>query len=205
MELKEELESRSAPRIKKAAAKIYKQKLAGYEAALLSALEYLTQKPKSWQAQSEVIKALGVTGSNKSLPYLEELVGRELGATLLYRDLAFSICLLSDIPNKKLEYTIKTLGSSNDLLVSGTCAAILFSGYIPSEKEMTTILASVQDRDENEGQIMTPRCFIAAACYSWPAELTKRFLQKCTESTWQGLVEIANESLAGRRSQYVLI
>ncbi len=205
MEFREELESKSAPKIKKAAAKISKGKIEGYEFILLSSLKILIQKPKSWQAQSEVIKAIGITGTEKSLPYLKELSKQEFESTLLYRDLGFSICLLEDMSGDQLNYAASILDTSNDLLVSGVCAAILFSGYTPSSENIVKIIESVVDRDQNEGQLITPRCYIAAACYSWPAELTTNFLQKCASSSWSVLAEIANDSLAGKKSKYVLI
>jgi len=205
MEFNEDLESKSAPKIKKVAAKISKGKIEGYESLLLSSLKLLIQKPKSWQAQSEVIKAIGITGSEKSLPYLKELSKQEFESTLLYRDLGFSICLLEDMSGGQLNYTASILDTSNDLLLSGVCAAILFSGYTPNSEDIVKIIESVVDRDQNEGQMITPRCYIAAACYSWPAELTTSFLQKCANSSWSGLAEIANDSLASKKSKYVLI
>lgn len=205
MEFKEDLESKSAPKIKKAATKISKGKIEGYEALLLSSLKILIQKPKSWQAQSEVIKAIGITGTEESLPYLKELSKLKFDSTLLYRDLGFSICLLEDISSGKLNYTVSILDSSNELLLSGACAAILYSNYTPSSEEILRIIDSVAERDRNEGQVITPRCYIAAACYSWPAELTTSFLQKCASSSWSGLVQIANDSLVGEKSKYVLI
>lgn len=63
MEFKEELKSKSPPRIKKAAQKLAKSKFGGYEQLLLDALKCLVDRPNSWQAQSEVIKALGFVGS----------------------------------------------------------------------------------------------------------------------------------------------
>lgn len=205
MEFKEDLESKSAPKIKKAAAKISKGKIEGYESLLLSSLTLLIQKPKSWQAQSEVIKAIGITGTKKSLPYLKELSKQEFESTVLYRDLAFSICLLEDMSDGQLNYTTSILDTSKDLLLAGACAAILFSGYTPSSDDIVKIVESVVDRDQNEGQVITPRCYIAAACYSWPAELTTSFLKKCADSSWSGLAEIASDSLAGKKSKYVLI
>ncbi|MCH1923310.1 hypothetical protein L9G74_03055 [Shewanella sp. C32] len=205
MEFKEDLESKSAPKIKKAAAKISKGKIEGYESLLLSSLTLLIQKPKSWQAQSEVIKAIGITGTKKSLPYLKELSKQEFKSTVLYRDLAFSICLLEDMSEGQLNYTTSILDTSNDLLLAGACAAILFSGYTPSSDDIVKIVESVVDRDQNEGQVITSRCYIAAACYSWPAELTTSFLKKCADSSWSGLAEIASDSLAGIKSKYVLI
>ena len=205
MEFKEELESKSAPRIKKAAAKISKGKINGYESLLLSSLKLLIQKPKSWQAQSEIIKSIGITGTEKSLPYLKELSMQKFDSTVLYRDIGFSICLLEDISGGQLNYMASILDTSNDLLLSGACAAMLFSGYTPSSEDIIRIIESVVGRDQNEGQVITPRCYIAAACYSWPAELTASFLQKCANSSWSDLAEIANDSLAGKKSKYVLI
>jgi hypothetical protein len=205
MEFKVELETKSAPKIKKAAQKISKSKIVEYEDLLLSALEFLVLKPKSWKAQSEVIRAIGITGSNKSLSYLKELVLRDFDATILYRDLGFSICMLEDIENKSFEYLESILETTNVSLLSGACSSILLSGILPSESTIKSILNSVVEHDKNEGQVITPRCYIAAACYSWPRELTEVFLQRCTKSSWSGLVEIANDSLASKKTKYILV
>jgi len=205
MEFKLELESKSAPKIKKAAQKISKAKLEGYEELLLAALEILLLKPKSWKAQSEVIRAIGITGSKKSVPYLKSLALKDFVATVLYRDLSFSICMLQDINSEKFEYLESILETTNNSLLSGACSAILFSGVIPSNSTIKVLLSSIVDRDVNEGQVFTPRCYIAAACYSWPQELTKNFLQMCSKSSWSGLVEIANDSIAGKKTKYVLV
>ncbi|MCH1923950.1 hypothetical protein L9G74_05325 [Shewanella sp. C32] len=199
------LNSTSAAQIKKAATKIAKDKLVGYESQLLTALTVLMQKTKSWQAQSAVIKALGITGSDRSLPYLKELATQKFAATVLYRDLAFAIFLLQDLPADELSYTRSILDTSNDQLLAGACAAILFAGYTPNTTDIADIIDAVADRVQNEGQVITPRCYIAAACYCWPATLTRDFLQQCTASSWQGLVDIANDALAGNKTKYVLI
>lgn len=74
--------------------------------------------------------------------------------------------MLQDTNNKKVEYLNSILETSNDLLLAETCSAILFSGAIPSNNIITNILVSIVDRDVNEGQVITARCYIAAACYS---------------------------------------
>ncbi|TEW45723.1 hypothetical protein [Psychromonas algicola] len=60
MKYKLDLDSKSAPRISKAAKNISKSNLDGYEDLLLNALETLILKPQSWKAQSEVIRAIGI-------------------------------------------------------------------------------------------------------------------------------------------------
>lgn len=205
MEFKEELESKSVPRIKKAAEKIAKQKIAGYEALLLNALTLIIENPKSWQAQSHLIRAIGITGSDYSVPYLRELSSKEFGSTILYRDLGFAICRLSDLLHHKLDYLKSILFSHNVLLVSGSCSALLYEKIIPSENDMTEIMNAIVFVDSNESQIITPRCYIAALAYLWPASVTRPFLEKCAKSNWNGLVEIAASSLKCEKPKYVLV
>lgn len=205
MEYKVELESKSAPRIKKAAQKISKARLQGYEQLLLVALDTLISKPKSWEAQSKVIRTLGVTGSKKSLPYLNELSCKEFEATILYLDLGFSIFMLQDIANKEYKYLESILEQSNDSLLAGVCSAILFSEVIPPKGIITKLLSSTVGITKNEGQVISPRCYLAAACYSWPQELTQDFLQRCSKSTWSTLREISNDSMAGKKTKYALV
>lgn len=205
MEYKLDLESKSAPKIKKAAQKIFKAELQGYEKLLLGALDTLISKPRSWEAQSKVIRALGVTGSEKSLVYLKELTCKEFEATILYSDLGFSIFMLQDVPNKDFAYLESILNNSNDMFLAGACSGILFSGVIPPNGTITRLLSSIKGITENEGQVITPRCYIAAACYSWPKNLTQDFLQSCSKSSWSGLVEISNDSMAGKKTKYVLV
>ena len=131
-----ELSSKSIPKIKKSASKIAKKHTKGFEKELVYALEFLMQKPKSWLAQSEVIKAIGITGSSDSVPYLLDLSHQEYDASIIYRDLAFSICMLTDIKDKKLSYFDNILNSYNHMSISGACSALLYSGFIPKNEDI---------------------------------------------------------------------
>ncbi len=205
MEFREELESKSAPRIKKAASKIAKHEIAGYEDLLLSALKLLIEKPKSWQAQSQLIRAIGITGSDQSIPYLKELATLNFDSTVLYRDLGFAICRLNDLVHGKLEYLKSTFLSQNDLLISGSCSALLYEKVIPSESDMVEIMNAIVSIDNNEGKVITPRCYIAALAHLWPVSVTRPFLENCMQSEWTGLVEMAMSSLKGEKPYYVLV
>ncbi|RWX52764.1 hypothetical protein [Photobacterium chitinilyticum] len=205
MKIEQDLQSKSVPQIKRAVSKITKERLESYEEALLSALEFLISKPKSWRVLSLVIRAIGITGTTSSVPYLKELVKQDFEATVLYRDLGFSICLLADVANNRVNFLISLLDSSNELLLSGACSAILYSGFIPCEQDIKMVLDGVVKYDQCEGQVITSRCYIAAACYSWPQLHTKEFLKSCTKSSWAGLVDIANDSLSGKKTKYVLV
>ena len=188
MDLTEELESRTAPKIKKAAEKIAKQKIDGYEDFLLNALKLLIAKPKSWQAQSQLIRAIGITGSDHSVPYLKELATSNFDTTVLYKDLGFAICRLNDLLHSDLAFLKSILSSQNELLIAGACSALLYEKIVPSEDDMVEIMEATKSIDTNEGQVVTPRCYIAALAYLWPATVTRPFLELCLQSNWNGLV-----------------
>lgn len=205
MDIQEELESRSAPKIKKAAKTIAKQRIEGYDPLMLAALKSLIKKPKSWQAQSQLIRALGMTGSDDSVPYLKELAELRFEATVLYRDLGFAICRLNDLMHNKLEFIKSILTSPNESLIAGACSALLYEEIVPCENDMVEIMDAIKFIDSNEGQIITPRCYIAALAYLWPVETTHSFLALCAQSSWNGLVEIASSSLKGEKTKYILV
>lgn len=206
MEFNNELGSKSAPRIEKAARKIADDSVEGYEDVLISTLDFLFQKKtKSWKAQAEIIRAIGITGTEKVVPYLKELALKDFSSLVLYRYLGFSICLLEDIKSGNLSYLNSILKSSNQLLISGACSALLFSEFIPENKDIKNILKYVVNNCEDEGILITPRCYIAAACYSWPSGLTKAFLLTCAKSNFSILNEISKASLTGIKTKQVLI
>ncbi len=205
LEYIEALKTKSAPEIKKAATKIGKQKLQGYGDYLLDALQFVIAKPKSWQAQSEVIRALGITNCVEASEYLKELLQFNFKSTILYRDLGFSLCLLDDIHNNKLDFLKSTLSSGNESLISGACSALLYKKFVPSENDIELILESIISITTNEGQVITPRCYIAALAYLWPPHKSKEFLEACLHSKWNGLVEIAQSSIGGKKTRYVLV
>ena len=205
MDFHEELASKSAPRIRKAAEKIAKQNIQGHEEALLTALDSVIENSKSWQAQSKLIRAIGVTGSDASIPKLKELASSEFESTILYIDLGFAICRLNDLLHGNLEFIKSILHGQNTLLIAGACSASLYEKTVPSENEMLELMDAIETIDANEGQVITPRCYIAALAYLWPPAVTKSFLELCLESNWNGLVEIAESSINGEKPKYVLV
>lgn len=205
MDLQRELESGSAPKIKKAAAAIAKERLPGYEKPLQEALRSLASKPKSWSALSSVIRAIGLTGSTESVPLLKELAATPMDATVLFRDLSFAICMLEDIAQGRLSYLFSVLDAPSDLVVAGACSALLASGFVPERTSISKILEAVSSRTRDEERLITPRMYIAAACYCWPRDLTEPFLLSWQKAASPLMVELATDALAGRRTRRVLV
>ncbi len=204
MEFTHDLESGSSPRIRRAAQNIAKKQLDGYCPFLLEALTREIEKPKAWETQCALIKALGITHCEEALPVLENLIGREYEATVLYRELAFSIFILRNSSGSSLDFLFRSIEKGNALQIGGACSAILHEKIIPSRDEIKRIIAGIAPHTENEGRIITPRCYIAAVAYLWPKDETQAFLESCMHSKWPGLVEIAQDALQGKKPRMQL-
>lgn len=200
-----ELQSNSSARIEKAAKIVIKEKLTGLSNELLEALSTVIDKPKMWKSQSALIRAIGMTDCTNALPFLRELVGRKFDSTIIYRDLGFAITLLSDIFERNFIFYREAVNTRNVMLIAGCCSAILYSECLPSEEDVSVIISSISEIDADEGNIITPRCYIAAAAYKWPYPSVRPFLELCTRSKWSGLVDIANSSLHGSKCKQILV
>jgi len=200
-----DLKSGSSPKIRKAAQSIIKNKLTGYCPCLIEALTSEIEKKKAWQTQSHLIKAIGITYCTDALPLLNELIERTYEDTVLYRDLAFSILILDNTTELCLDFIFRSINKGNELQIAGACAAILYLRLIPSKEQITTIINGISSYTENEGRVITPRCYIAAVAHLWPITETEQFLKTCTNSSWPGLVEIAQYALQGKESKIQLV
>lgn len=205
MEHIQDLESGSSPKIKKAAEIIFKKKLQGYCSFLLQALTKEIEKPKAWNTQCQLIKAIANSNCTEALPTLKQLIDRDYKSTILYKELGFAIFILENTQELNLDFFYHSIHKGNKLQIYGVCAGILFKKIIPPRDDIKKIISGVSSYTENEGQIITARCYIAAVAHLWPKEETKDFLESCKKSTWGRLVEIADNALQGKESKIQLI
>lgn len=205
MEFINDLESGTSPRIRKAAEAIYRSNLQGYCSYLLQALIKEIEKPKAWKTQSILIKALSSSNCVDALPTLRQLVTRTYESTVLYKELGFAIFVLENVGELNLEFLYQSIHKGNVLQICGACAGILFKKITPPNEDIRKIIDGIAPYTQNEGQIITPRCYIAAVAHLWPKEETREFLQSCKLSAWKGLVEISDNALDGKESKIQLI
>jgi len=104
-----------------------------------------------------------------------------------------------------LSFLFESIEKGNDLQISGACSAILYKKIIPKENDIKKIISGVSIFTEDEGRKITPRCYIAAIAYIWPKNEVKGFLESCKESSWPGLVEIAQDALEGKEPKIQLV
>lgn len=205
MEYIKDLDSGSSPKIAKAAQNIIKRKIDGYSLYLLEALTKEIKKQKAWKSQCQLIKAIGITNCLEALPFLKELIENDYVHTVLYKELAFAIFMIENATELNLNFLFHSIKKGNDLQISGACSAILYKKIVPKKDDIEKIIIGISPYTENEGQKITPRCYIAAVAHLWPKEETHNFLEKCKKSNWAGLVEIAEYALQGKESKIQLI
>ena len=205
MEHIKDLESGSSPKIRKAANNIFKKKSRGYCYHLIEALNKEIEKPKAWKTQCQLIKAIAVTDCIAALPTLKQLIEREYDSTILYKELGFAIFILENTKKMNLDFLYQSIEKGNELQICGACAGVLFKKAIPPKEDIRKIISGISKYTENEGCIITPRCYIAAIAHLWPKEETTEFLESCTNSQWSGLVEISSNALQGIESKIKLI
>ncbi len=205
MELIEDLQSDSSPRIRKAAETIAKEKHQGYCAYLLQALKKEIEKPKAWTTQCQLIKTIASSNCLDAVPTLKSLVDREYESSILYKELGFAIFVLENGGDLNLSFLYESIHKGNELLISGACAGVLFKKIVPPVEDIRRIVSGITRYTENEGQKLTPRVYIAAVAHLWPKEETRDFLEACQSSVSKTLVEIANNALRGKESKIQLV
>ncbi|WLQ16620.1 hypothetical protein O5O45_11890 [Hahella aquimaris] len=205
MEYIKDLESGSSPKVRKAAEAIYKNKLQGYCPYLIQALTKEIEKEKAWRTQCQLIKAIAGSGCTEALQILNQLLDEKFESTILYKELGLAIFILQSTERESLEFLLMSIRKGNVHQICGACAVVLKKKVVPGSEDIRRILRGIQPYTMNEGAVITPRCYIAAVAYLWPQEETRDFLESCKTSTWNGLVEIADNSLQGKESKTQLI
>ena len=93
-ELVELLKRPRPPKRRSAARRLRKLRNVQAGKALLDVLKREVQDPRTWEAQYQMIMALGECGHREALPYLYELAPREFEATMIYTGLGDAIVRL---------------------------------------------------------------------------------------------------------------
>jgi hypothetical protein len=204
-QLLENLASTSSAKIIKAASFIEKRRLPDYGEALLAAFERQILKSEAWQSQCQLIKTLAVIRYQTAAEYFQTLLRQDFAATKVVMMLSFAVTVLLYGRKLSTDFIFDNLETHNVPIIEGACAGILYLELVPSSIQIRQILRWVSPLVENEGQVISPRTYIAAVAHLWPIAETKEFLESCKSSKSQTLVEIASYALQGKRSKFVLI
>ena len=178
MDYVDELTSGRTPLVKKAAKKILKGKLKGYEPFLHQALEGEMEKPKSWESQMYLLYAIAATDCTEEVPYLKSLLLRDIPTPVTYRSLAVAIAYLENLETENLSFVYESLESNNSSQAAGACAAIYQRKIVLKDDDFNKIMSYVTQPKylEHIGKVTNPFLFILAASYLFSESSREKIL-----------------------------
>ena len=204
MDYVDELTSGRTPLVKKAAKKILKGKLKGYEPFLHQALEGEMEKPKSWESQMYLLYAIAATDCTEEVPYLKSLLLRDIPTPVTYRSLAVAIAYLENLETENLSFVYESLESNNFSQVAGACAAIYMKKIVLTDEDFEKIMTFIT-KDvylENIRGTIAPFMYILAASYLYPEQNRQKivdFSRQFDISTVKDLINDVTKGKDGRR------
>jgi hypothetical protein len=174
-----------------------------YGPCLLEALQKEAADLRTWQAQCTMIRALSDIGFRQALDYLWQFSERTIEHTMIYEELGFSIGRLTPISNSDISVVRQISRSSPIQFSRGIFRAIYFLRIVPEKSEDAVFLISEARKDfENEGRVITKRCYLAATAAGWSEYEARPFLEECRNTEWKMLKEIVELSLARTYSKW---
>jgi len=174
-----------------------------YGPVLLAALQTEFEDSRTWQAQSAMIRALADIEYRDALDYLWKVSKRELEHTIVYGELGFAIGRLTPILNSDISVVRQIVANGSVEFARGAFRAIYFLRIVPEKAEDVAFLIGQARSDyENEGRVITKRCYLAAATAGWNGSEAERFLEECKSTEWKMLREIVELSRGKIYSQW---
>lgn len=178
-----DLKSQKLPLIKKAARKIRRERLLGFDEELTQALRFSLTKPRSWETQNELILSLAATDCVSQLPYLMELVEEDYQATVLYRSLGLAILYLQNKEQKDLSFLETALKSGNQNLFAGALLGLSQREVVLSHDEVEQIFTVAKQPVylQNFKQVLSPIQLLLSMSYLFEAGEREAIIQYCEE------------------------
>ena len=182
-ELVSMLLSQKLPLLKRTAKQIRRQRIEGLDQALAEALDFVMTKPRSWEAQNELILAIAATECTSLLPYLEELVQGNYSATVLYRSLALAIVYLQNKDKKELSYVYSSLGSGNQNLFAGALLGLNQREVVLNHEEVQDFYSAAKREVylENFRQVISPIQVLVSMAYLFEDKDRQELISYCQE------------------------
>ena len=182
-ELVSMLLSQKLPLLKRAAKQMRRQRIEGLDQALAEALDFVMTKPRSWEAQNELILAIAATECTSLLPYLEELVQENYSATVLYRSLALAIVYLQNKDKKELSYVYSSLDSGNQNLFAGALLGLNQREVVLSHEEIQDFYRAAKREVylENFRQVISPIQVLVSMAYLFEDRERQELISYCQE------------------------
>lgn len=216
-EVKEKLLSKKSADRLSAAKRISKEHIVELADELFAAYRKETQDKRTWEPQSEMVKALGVLDYKPALPDIEKIVRRNIPHDMITMNAATAFVQLKRKNIYDGQPVLELLNFGSTSVIAGALKALAIDKMLPSKNEIEEILKiswdinKHKDRIGHEFGLIDPRIYLAVACAGWDLELTKDFLNHCIETAFNisrfdkpventQLIEVSQKSLKGKYS-----
>jgi hypothetical protein len=216
-EVREKLVSKKSGDRLSAAKRISKHKYVELADELFTAYTKEKQDKRTWEPQSEMIKALGVLDHKPALPDIEKIVRDNIPHDMITSNAAISYVQLKRKNIHDAQPVLELLKFGSTSVICGAMEALAIDKMLPPDNEIWELLEigwdinKHKDRIGHEYGLMDPRIYLASACAGWPPALTKGFLEHCMETASEinrygqpveniQLINVCKKSLKGKYS-----
>jgi hypothetical protein len=216
-EVKEKLLSKKSADRLSAAKRISKERIIELADQIFAAYTKEKQDKRTWESQSEMIKALGVLDYKPALPDIEKIVRQNIPHDMITMNAATAFVQLIRKNIHDAQPVLELLNFGSTSVIAGALRALAIDKMLPPKNEIEEILKiswdinKHKDRLGHEFGFIDPRIYSAVACAGWDLELTKEFLNHCIETAFNisrfdkpventHLIEICKKSLKGKYS-----
>jgi hypothetical protein len=161
--------------------------------ALVQALKKELQDTRTWSAKYHIILAIGHSGYDEALSFLEELATKAFEDTIIYLALGDSIFRLGIILKSTKEVLDGLYSTCNYGLIYGGFRALAMLKLVPGDEVITKIIEYARDPIAAEVVKGYPndqtglRLWPARASAGWKKELVSEFWDECDNLTDQSL------------------
>ncbi len=218
-EVREKLVSKKSTDRLRATKKISKEKIAGLADELFLAYEKERRDPRTWEPQSEMIKALGLLNHKPAFKYIEEIVRKNVPHDMITGNASIAFVQLKRNSIFDAQPVLELLSFGSISVICGALQALAVDKMLPPKNEMEEILKISRDVNKHKDRIgleyglMDPRIYLAIACAGWDKILCEGFLNYCIETAYDinrfgkpvednYLIAICKKSLTGKYTSF---
>jgi hypothetical protein len=214
-EIKEKLFSKKSSDRLSAVKRISKEKIASLAEDIFTAYTKEKQDKRTWEPQSEMIRALGQFGYKAALPDVEAIVRKNIPHDMITGRASTTYVQLKRKSIYDAQPVLELLSFGSTSVIDGALHALAVDRMIPPNNEIKEIIKiswdinKHKDRIGHEYGLMDPRQNLAIACAGWDLSLTKDFLNHCVETAYdinqfkkpvknENLIDVCEKALKGK-------
>ncbi|HTO38301.1 MAG TPA: hypothetical protein VL021_07745 [Brumimicrobium sp.] len=190
------LESKLTGKIRKGALLLQKKPSPEFEQLVYSCLKKELDTNKSWETQSELIKAAGLCNYKSIIQLIMPIVDRNEEYDMVTISTGLTFFRLQRRDLKDIEPLRAKLSTIKYSLGYGMLDAIGYDRMLLAELDIKELISHFWDFGRNRPRgYVDPRYGLAAACAGWEPAIVKPFLQHCITTGDAPLKYVAENSL----------